>query len=366
MSSAVAPIHKVVEGDWPALLAMLPQDLDASAKEKGALVRKRVVKSAAVLLRLMLAYGFCGLSLRETAAWADGSKICSVSDVALLKRFKKSVAWLGHLLAQMLEERAKLCLSDIGKYRLRIVDATSVCRPGSKGSDFKVHLGLDLRLFAVDHVALTDAKGGETLSRIPAGEGEVFVCDRAYGHRKGIWSVVKAGSEVIVRISWLTLSLLHPDGSRFDILQELSALRDNETGDFPVAIEPCEREGIPSVPGRLVALRRDEKDVEKARRRVRKEAQRKGKTPDKRSLAACEYVFVFTTLPVEDISARRVLEIYRLRWQIELVFRRMKSIAGLDELAAKDDELCRAAILAKLLAILLVEDVSLRLGAFSP
>jgi IS4 transposase len=61
------------------------------------------------------------------------------------------------------------------------------------------------------------------------------------------------------------------------------------------------------------------------------------------------------------------LTLYRFRWQIEMAFKRMKSILALDEMAAKDQRLCRTFLLAKLLAALLVEDLARHAGAaFSP
>ena len=97
-----------IEGDWPFLLTLLPEDLDASAKEMGALLRKRAVTSAEALLRLAFAYGYCGFSLRQTATWARAERVADLSDVALLNRLRHAARWLGHLLAKKLAQRAAL------------------------------------------------------------------------------------------------------------------------------------------------------------------------------------------------------------------------------------------------------------------
>jgi len=366
MRLSTVSARTIVEEEWPLVLTLLPQNLEESVKQKGAILRKREVSSASVLLRLAMAYGFCGLSLRETVAWAANAGICVLSDVALLKRLKKSGGWLGHLLAMKLAERASLCGARVGALRLRLVDATSVCRPGSTGSDWRIHLGFDLGSLQIDHVELTGAKEGESLTRIPLREGEVAVCDRGYAHRKGIWAAVQAMAHVIVRLSWLTLPLLHPDGRKLDIIEELRKLPDAQVGDFAVVMEGSKKDGIPAIAGRLVGVRKSREAAEKARRKLRAEAKRKGKTPNSRSLEACEYIFLFTTLSVEQASAQAVLEIYRFRWQVEMAFKRMKGIIYLDQMAAKDSELCRTFLLAKLLAMLLIEDLSHCLRFFSP
>jgi hypothetical protein len=116
----------------------------------------------------------------------------------------------------------------------------------------------------------------------------------------------------------------------------------------------------------MVALPKPPAEAEKGRRRLRREAKRKGKEPARESLEAAGYVFVFTTLARESFPAERVLDLYRLRWQVEMAIKRMKSILLLDAMAAKSAALCRTFLLGKLLAVLLVEDVANACGAFPP
>ncbi len=69
---------------------------------------------------------------------------------------------------------------------------------------------------------------------------------------------------------------------------------------------------------------------------------------------------VFTTLSSTELSTRDVLELYRVRWQIELRFKHLKSILGFGCLPKYDDGSCRAWIQAKLLCGLLIERLSAR------
>ncbi len=135
---------EIIEYQWPYLMSFLDVDepLDESAKKYGALIRKRRIDSADKLLRLALVYGFCGLSLRQTAAWAEASDVASLSDVALMKRLRKASDWLGHLVATKLAKRSSLA----SKYPLRLllVDASTVSAPGNTSTDWKIHLGFDL------------------------------------------------------------------------------------------------------------------------------------------------------------------------------------------------------------------------------
>ena len=74
-----------------------------------------------------------------------------------------------------------------------------------------------------------------------------------------------------------------------------------------------------------------------------------------------QYLMVFTTLPRQVATTRQVLECYRLRWQVELTFKRLKSIAQLGHLPKYHDQSSRAWLYAKLLVALLVQKMT-RIG----
>ncbi|MDE0123851.1 MAG: transposase, partial [Bryobacterales bacterium] len=79
------------------------------------------------------------------------------------------------------------------------------------------------------------------------------------------------------------------------------------------------------------------------------------------TLELAKYVILFTTFP-----AASVLEWYRTRWQIELVFQRFKSLAQLGHLPQRDDDSARAWLHGKLLVALLVEKLIRHASAISP
>src|ERR1700704_6344087 len=113
-----------LEEDWSYLLSFLPprSELERSAAKFGASRRIREVSSASSLLRLMMAYGFCGMSLRRTAAWAAEAGVANISDVSLLDRFRNGAEWLGHLLAVKLADHAALAVNSTSKLKARLID----------------------------------------------------------------------------------------------------------------------------------------------------------------------------------------------------------------------------------------------------
>jgi Transposase DDE domain len=352
--------------DWPLLLTLLPADLEASAKETGALRRKRGVPSAPALLRLAFAFAYVGLSLRAVATWARQTGVACLSDVALLQRLRRAAPWAGRLLAQQLAQQAALQRHRLPtELTVRLIDATTASRPGSQGTDFRVHLRFDLGTLTITDVTVTDAQGGESFQQHALLAGEIAVGDRGYAHRRGMAAAHATGARLIVRLNWQNVPLQRRDGTAFALLEHLRSLGAGEIGEWAVQTAPA-KDGTPAVPGRLVAVRKSPPAAEKSRRKLLAAARKQGKTPDARTLEAAEYVFVFTTVPAERLTALAVLELYRFRWQIELAFKRLKGVLALDELTAKDPALCRLFLCIKLLGALLVEQLSHRWVDFSP
>lgn len=350
------------EFDWDALIASLPE-LEMSARKMGALTRRRAVDSAETLLRLALVHASCDHSLRETAAWAEMSGTAKISDVALLKRFRRCGPWLGHLVLGKLAERYQLRTEFAHDLRVRLVDATHLSSPGAKGTNWRLHLGLDLESLTIDHVEFTDSRGGESLDRFPVSAGEVLIGDRGYAHRNPMVRVDLAGGHFVVRLPWSTVPLNEPTGESFDLFQFLRSLPDAHPCDASVSITSSDHQVISC---RLIALRKSAAAAAAAREKAMKEGHRRRKSIDIRSLEAAEYTILLTNLEPDRLTSEQALEIYRLRWQIELAFKRFKSLLNLDHISAREPRMVRTYVLAKILGALLVEDLADRYLSFFP
>jgi hypothetical protein len=343
------PAARSAEPDWAQLLAALPREVEATSQATGALRRRRQVRSGATLLRLVLLYCWWDWPLRLVAAWACASGWADLSDVALLHRLQRARAYLSALVtACVVSQRT---LSPRAPVRLRLVDATTISRPGSAGADWRVHLSFDVGQWAIDGLELTDVHGGETLVRHAAQPGDIQVADRGYGHRRGIGQVFSQGGSLVVRINVTNLPLQDSEGIPLDLGAWLR---------HPPPGEPVERAVQVVTPAgpfalRLIAGRLSEAAAQAARRRLRRAARKKGRTPTQRSLAAAGWVLLVSNLDAATWSAAQLLALYRLRWQVELVFKRLKGLLQLDHLRARGPELAQVYLLGKLLGALLVE-----------
>lgn len=349
-----------VQFQWPCLLTFLGGRgrVDRLAYETGAFVRKRAFERPSDVLQLLMTWAVAERSLVETAYLAAEAEMADVSDVALMKRFARSERWLGALLGEYLVERS---LTLEAPFRIRLLDATCVSRPGKKGSDLRLHVSFDLRSHRVDAVELTGATGMESLERFSYAANEIVIGDRGYAHRSGLAHVAKSGAYFVVRCPWSSLPLEDDNGTRFDILEALRTLDDTVPGEFSVRFRSPDGTVFPC---RLVAIRKSEPAAERARKKAAYE-RRKSTTIDIRTLEAAGYVFVVTNLP-QQISAANVLELYALRWQIEMKFKTLKSVLHLAKLPARSETLARVYMMAKLLVAFAIEDLIDAAESFPP
>lgn len=356
------------ELEWPYLLGCLPReiDLDETAQRFGALTRRRCVKDAPTLLRLALAYGFCGLSLRQTAAWAEACGVASISNVALLKRLRSSADWLGHLVSAKLAESAAIPSLPATQYNIRLVDATTIRGPGDTSTYFRLHLGFNLKRQVIDHLEVTTERGGESLKRFSFAAGDLVVGDAGYTRSPGLYSVVQAGADFLVRHCWQSLPLTRVDGQPLDLLELVRSLPDAQAASFPVMVRTSRDKRTPAFEARLVVLRKSEEAAKQARAKVLRRRSRQSKTLDPRSLEYAGYVCLLTTLQPQTVDSASVLDLYRFRWQIEMVFKRLKGLLDLGQVPSRDPALARTVIFAKLLTALIVSDYSGRYLDFFP
>jgi len=350
----------IVEADWQYVLNMMPSDLEQMAVANSALRRRREIRSAGDLLRLALAYALCDFSLRQTAAWAELVGLGSLSDVAVLRRLEGADAWLGQLIVRWLQDRG--LTTQVPSLWVRIVDATGVSEPGSHGTNWRIHLGLDLAQQRVATVEVTGPEAGETLRRHDFSPGETVLADRGYSQRAGVAGVLDQSGHVVVRLNWQNFPLETRRGKPLDVITCLETLAPDEIGDWAVQFRVEER----VYPVRLIAVRKTEAAAAAEQKRLRQTKTAKGRLPDPRALRAAHFVYVITDWEASALPAVQILELYRLRWQIEMAFKRLKGILHLDHLRAKKPELARTYLYAKLLGALIVEELCGEALAFFP
>lgn len=328
---------------WPYVSRFFP-DLEESARQCGALKRCRKVPNAEALIRMGTAYAISDLSLKDVAAWARALEIAFISGPALHYRLKQAESWFENLLIRMLDEAVEF--EPVG-FRVRVVDATVITGPGSQGTDWRAHVSLDPDTGRIVSVELTDAKGSESFSRYSFGKGEIVLGDRGYTSARGIYSGVSSGAHVLFRVNPYSLRVCGTNKQTISLLSYTEAVGEDELKEWDVLIP------VPPDNGSKGWSLRKAKDW--VRGRILAFRSKKG-----------EVIWLFTDLNSEDLSKEAAKKLFRVRWQIELLFKRLKSLLHMDELPTKHGPTARSWLLLRFLAAALAQRMLSPTEPFSP
>lgn len=359
-----------MDEDWDLLCSFFPTSWRHLVISEGALKGLRKDKDEENLLRTLLLHIGCGHSLRETVVRARKANLAELSDVALLKRLRKSEQWLQRLCLELFHERgidgAQGLPDRFG--RLRLTDASIIKEPGKTGSSFRLHYSLQVPSLLCDFLELTPGKGagtGESPTRLNASPGDHILADRGYSNAKGFHHLVGLGADLTVRLCPSNLCLYELDGKPFALDEKLASITvPMRSEEWPVLVADGRNEHI--VAGRLCVLRKSEAAIEQSKKKLKRRAHKSGEEIQPQTWFRCAFVMVFTTLDSTRLSTNETLDLYRLRWQIELVFKRFKQLANLGHLPKHDEASSRAWLYGKLFVAMLTEKIISHAESFSP
>ncbi len=355
-----------MDEDWPLFVSFFPDGWCDMAAESGALKGLRKDKSPENLLRTLLIHFGCGHSLRETVVRAREAGIADLSDVALLKRLRKSKDWLYAMCVALFQERG-VALASSEDFQVRAFDATTVKEPGKTGSLWRIHYSVSLPSLNCDFFKLTETEGngtGESFSQFPIQKGDYILADRGYSTANGLQYATANGAFVTVRVNTTALPLLDRRGNDFDLLKALASIKKPGISKAWKVAAYTRNKFL--VEGRLCVIRKSDEAIRLAQEKIRAKAIKKSIETKPYTLEYAKYIILFTTFPEDEFSPSEILEWYRIRWQVELVFKRFKSLAQLGHLPKQDDESAKAWLYGKLFVALVVEKLIEHACSVSP
>jgi len=354
------------EERFEQLLRLLPEGWEAKSKELGAFQRARVIQTPADLLRLILLYLTEGKSFAGTSAITTLTGEAAMNKVAVFKRVVHSAAWLQWLCEKIYRQGGLIAEKPqwLKKKNVKLVDASEVVKCGVRRQCHMLHYSLDLFTLTACEFAVSGRETGEKLANFKQfKKGDIVMGDRIYGTLPGIAWLRQHGAGYVLRIKILGITLYNGRNREIDLLQRVKGLKAGKTADITgKCIINGEYEPI-----RVCVLRKDKESEKAGLKRLKKENQRKkgGKAVSKLQRESNKYIMVATSLGKEEATAAQVLDLYRMRWQIELAFKRLKSLFGYSDLPAKNPESVKAWFYGKLLLAALCETL-VNTGRFSP
>jgi hypothetical protein len=332
--------------DWEYVRTLLPSDLEESARKSNALQRCRNVPDATALIRLALAYAVSDLSLKDVAAWASALQVAQITGPGLFYRLREAEGWLEQILGRVLADQVPQAA---GGWPVRVVDATVINGPGKKPVQWRAHVQIDPATGGFRAVELTDDSGGEKLSRHRFRSGEVVLGDRAYATARGVHAVREAQAHVIARFNPVNLRTCDLRRRRVFLAQKEAEIPAVGAIEYNILIPVPPRatkshkiwdsaKAIAWIPARAIAAR----------------------------TRAGQVVWILTTFDGSQLPAIAVMGLYRLRWQIELLFKRLKSLLHLDTLPSREGPTAKSWMLARLIAAGLAQRLVQPSGPLSP
>jgi hypothetical protein len=350
-----------VDAEWELVKGLLPGGWEEKARELGAVRRLRGIGSIEALLRILLVHLADGCSLKETALRVCQAGLGTISAVGIFKRLRTAGRWLAWMAAGLWG--GKRATMATGRHWVA-VDATTVCEPGETGSLYRVHWCVNLANLQCEFLELTDVHGGEKFARFPIAKDDLIMGDRGYSNANGVDHVRRNGGHVLMRANPMSLPMYgRRGGEKLNVLAKLRGMKIDEVREFQAWVKGNEGRWHR---GRLVAVKRSLAATRREIRRRRKAAKSRDRRLSKRARRLASYLLVWTSVPAGEMGPRQVLGAYRLRWQLELVFKRVKSIMGLGQLPKYSQASSLAWLNGKLLVAMLVEKLWQHAEHFSP
>jgi len=344
------------------LIPLLANGYEEKCKELGIIKRQREIKTPADLMMLALFHLINGSTLIEISAIGRLAKIGEFSDVAFMNKFAKCAEWFQWICEQLVLG----IVADFPKptylenYRPIAYDASDVVEKGRSGQPYRFHYGIDIFKMSSVSFKITKQEVGETLLNFELKQGDLALCDRAYGTINSIVHCLESGADYILRLRTNCFSVYDESGEKIDMLSKVCGLDCEESTEFSGYV----RKGKTHVPIRICARKKSKEACETSRKKLHRRASKKQMKLSEETKEFNDYIFVATSLPTE-ISANDVLETYRYRWQVECYFKRLKSIMGFGDLPKKSSNSSLSWLSGKIMVALMIEMLISR-GSFSP
>jgi len=327
----------------------------------GAFTRGREIKTADDLLTLNLLYMTQGESFQMTSAMMKLTENISVNKNAVYKRIKGSWRWLQWMAQNICKENGYMAEKPtwLEDKNVCLIDASDMALKGSKSSDYRLHYMFDLFNFTCRSMEITTIKEGEKLDRYQVGKDDILIADRIYGTIKGIEYAKANESDFILRLKSKAFIIYDKEGNKIDIMSQIRHLKEWQSTSIDCFYK-CDNE-LKSI--RICAMKKDKKACEQAKRNMQKKVSRKQEeVVSAETIELNEYIIVATSLIYTN---EQIFELYRSRWQIEMVFNRLKTLFGFGEIPSKNEDSVKAWFYGKLFLAALSEAM-VKESHFSP
>ena len=353
---------KELLNNFENIISLLPKGYIEKAYELGAISRPRNICKVDDLLKLILLYQTVGKSFGITAAMCQFSFGFKMTKAGVFKRISKSGAWLSWLCENICRNAGLIVDKPawLSEHRVCLVDATKVSLKGSHQADWGLHYLVDLFSLDTIEMHLKGYKNGETLKNFNKIEKrDIIVGDRIYGYPVSMNYAMDRGADFCFRLRSNAFNLYNNDYELFNLEDKISSMLEWSYMDLCLYYKSS---GV-FYPIRLCVYRKTKEESSKSLTRIKKSNSKKmrGKVSEQQEFYS-NFIVIGTSLKAD---CKNILDLYRMRWEVESLFKRLKSIFDYDEIPTKNESSSRSWLNGKLLLFAICEALVNR-GRFSP
>lgn len=333
------------------ILKQLPKGYKEACWETKAMSRKRGVQDEESLILLCLYYAY-DKSLIDTQNYAKKFLSIKISDVGFMKRFSCCNNWIKWINQQMLNERisAESIPEKLKGKKVKVIDASDIVSKGAIKQTWRLHYAFDLYSMSCAEYKITQESTGESLKNFTIEKDDLIIADRVYATITGIECCYEAEADFIMRIRNKAFKIYDAQGCEIK-LTELFKNVGNSCCDFTVYYKDSHKKFKPI---RLCAVQKNEQEQNYQQDKLRRIESKKQMKISEETKFTHNYFFVITSLD-ESFSSEEIIAMYRLRWQVEMVFKRLKSIMNLGSMPTKTAATSETWLNCKMLIALLIE-----------
>jgi len=337
------------------IIKRLPEGYEQACYETKGMERKRKIKNPIELMRLVLLYLVGGYSLIEMTVIAYELGIAKIKDSGFLKKFAKCEKWFEWIIGEMkpkaiIEYKAP---KGFEKYQIMAIDASDVKEKGRSGRIYKLHYAIELLKMSAASYKITTQKIGESLLNFNIGQNWLVLADRIYGSLVSMEHCLKSCANFILRLKYNAFKLYNEDGSDIDLLEKLKSITSDVAEDIDVYVKFAKL-GFTKL--RICAIKIPDDKIDNVVRQFKHKDSKKQRKTSNQALFMSKYVVVITALPI-SISADDIIALYRLRWQVEIYFKRLKSIIDFGNVPLRRQDSVMTWLNGKLMISLVIEQM---------
>lgn len=348
--------NQVFSEEWDKKISScLPKNLDEQFKASGSFKRFRGICDSLKMIRAYLGYAFQQISFIDLAIIAKAMGLADMSDTSWRKRLLKIIPFLEIIISFMLKAVVKTnTIQDAP--RLMLVDATNVRLQGKDQHLERIHVCFDLNNNRIDQLKVTDEHVAESLAHFSMKPGQIFTGDRVYSTMNNCAYAIKQGADFILRITPQNFPIYDINGNRIDY-KTLRPVGKEQTRETRCFIKEKDKRGktVSTYLVRVIVGRIPKSKVKAAQKRKKSNAKKKQRNIQAETIQNAGFVFLVTSLTEENYGINALLELYRSRWQIELLFKCFKQLLKIKTIRIASPKYARAMIYLWLIIFLITE-----------